>query len=59
MGDVCTGTKCKPYILDHSKAMNKKEKACDKEYVSFCMKANNNYLGQNLKWPRLIRHTSY
>jgi hypothetical protein len=28
-------------------------KACDKEYVSFCMKANNNYLGQNLKWPHM------
>ena len=54
MGDVCTGiaTKCKPYILDQSKAMNKKEKARDKDYVSFCMKANN-YLGQNLKWPHM------
>lgn len=33
MGDLCTGiaTKCKPYTLDQSKAMNKKEKACDKD----------------------------
>ena len=45
MGDLCTGiaTKCKPYTLDQSKAMNKKEKACDKDYVTFCMKANNNF----------------
>jgi hypothetical protein len=43
MGDLCTGivTKCKPDTLDQSKAMNKKEKACDKDYVTFCMKANN------------------
>jgi hypothetical protein len=24
-------------------AMNKKEKACDKDYITFCMKANNNF----------------
>jgi hypothetical protein len=32
MDDLYTGiaTKCKPYTLDQSKAMNKKEKACDK-----------------------------
>jgi hypothetical protein len=23
--------------------MNKKEKACDKDYITFCMKANNNF----------------
>jgi hypothetical protein len=36
MGDLCTGiaTKCKPYTLDQSKAMNKKEKACDKDYIT-------------------------
>ena len=45
MGDLCTGiaTKCKPYTLDQSKAMNKKEKACDKDYITFYMKANNNF----------------
>jgi hypothetical protein len=37
MDDLCTGiaTKCKPYTLDQSKAMNKKEKACDKDYITF------------------------
>jgi hypothetical protein len=29
--------------LDQSKAMNKKEKACDKDYITFYMKANNNF----------------
>ena len=45
MDDLCTGiaTKCKPYTLDQSKAMNKKEKACDKDYITFYMKANNNF----------------
>lgn len=45
MGDLCTGiaTKCKPYTLDQPKAMNKKEKACDKYYVTFYMKTNNNF----------------
>ena len=45
MGNLCTGiaTKCKPYTLVHSKAMNKKEKAFDKDYVTFYMKTNNNF----------------
>jgi ribosomal protein L25 (general stress protein Ctc) len=47
MDDLCTGiaTKCKPYTLDQSKAMNKKEKACDKDYTTT--------LGQNLIWPHM------
>jgi hypothetical protein len=45
MGDLCTDivTNCKPYTLDQSEAMNKKEKPCDKDYVTFCMRANNNF----------------
>jgi ribosomal protein L25 (general stress protein Ctc) len=42
MDDLCTGiaTKCKPYTLDQSKAMNKKEKACDKDYITFYIQSS-------------------
>jgi hypothetical protein len=29
--------------------MNEKEKACDKDYASFCMKANNNFRAEFCK----------
>ena len=42
--DIYVRTSTKPYILDKEKALDKKASACDKETISYEMKACKNFV---------------